>query len=241
MAAKQSAPPLAPAGNAPTTARTAPQLAIRRLVAAVLYVVAGICAGLAAASPWWTFSGTGVSVVSVSFYPGSSYSEIVGAHGAASFYTYASHTDLAGLANLYEGALALTLVVLILALVLGALAVMASFGGLVRLSRSNVMRNVSLLALLLALVSVIVVPILQPGLITGCASSGASICGAFWGSTNASGESTTWGGSGGWELAIAATVLLVAAWVVWRSSRHEVWGREPTTSTMPPEVPPGAA
>jgi hypothetical protein len=217
----------------------APQSAFRRLIASVLFFLAAILAGIAAFTPWWTIAASGTVNESFSFFPGSSYSEVNGAHGATMFYTYSSHADLASLAGLYEGVLGLLLAALVLGLVVGIVGLVVSFGRLPGFAQNHAVRWLAIVLIVLLAVAIAVVPSLQPGLITGCSSTGSTECNSFWGSTSTAGLTSTWGSGLGWYLAIGAVAALVAGFFVWGRNRPRSvptgpWGAPPTPVPPPP-------
>ncbi|MGC2289583.1 MAG: hypothetical protein WA688_06980 [Thermoplasmata archaeon] len=208
------------------------RIAMRPLIASVIVLVGGICAGLSAFSPWWTIATTGEFDASFNFLPGTDYTLSSGRGGVPSPFPYAGHPDLASLAGLYEGILALTIVILVLSMIVGILGVLASFGRLPYPTRLRP-RYLVVALLLIALVAAALVPVAQPMLIHGC-GAGPSECSSFWGTASGSGETTVWGANVGWYLTVATVVLLGAALFIWGPSASQAWGTAPAVPAIAP-------
>ncbi|MGA7923512.1 MAG: hypothetical protein WCA77_06005 [Thermoplasmata archaeon] len=213
----------------------APRFATKRLAASILVLVSGILAGVSAFTPWWIASLSGSTTGSTDFYPGASFS-IVNSKGVVTWFTYASRPDVSSLSGIYEGVLAMTLVVLILALVVAAIGVLAATWHIRNPARHRLIMLLIVVLFVISLIAIILVPVAQPSSTTGCAGSGQTVCNSFWGSASGGGLSTMWGASAGWYLAIASAVVLVAALFVWRSSSSEPWPVGPASVHAAPTM-----
>jgi hypothetical protein len=147
---------------------------------------------------------------------------------------------------LYEGILAITVTLMVLAIVAGIIGLVAGFQRISNAARYFTLRNLMVLLVVISLVSVVIVPVLQPTLFNNsnpstCNGLGGinSPCNSFWGSATANGEQLSWGSDVGWYLAIATVVLLLSAAFVWRAAYSEPWGQGPTYGLVSPIPPAG--
>lgn len=219
-----------PGGTADPVASRSATFPAKRLAASLVFLVAGVLAGLSSITSWWTLSESGSTFTgSIGFLPGDSYQ--ASGDGVTASGSYASD-GLGPVGSMYEGVLALVLVVLILALVAGIIGVVASFSRTVNPARYYTVRNLLVVTLILATFATVLVPTLQPTLFHNsnpsdlCSSSSGTQtpCNSFWGSLSAGGESSTWGSDLGWYLSLATVVLSVGGLFVWRAGRQEPWG-----------------
>jgi len=195
-------------------------------------------------SPWWSMNGTLVGFLtsetfSFGFLPGSSTSVI--ANGNSASVTYAS-VGWGPVGTLYEGVLAIGIAVMLLSLIGGVLAFIASIGRIRNPSAYRAIRNSIIVVGVLAIVAVAMVPVAQPYAFGqssgGCSSTGVSSpCSSFWGSLSESnGTTVSWGADVGWYLGISAGVLSYAGLAIWLWSVSDPWGRPsppPATYTGP--------
>lgn len=207
-----------------------PGVSAKRLTAAAITIVSGILFAVSTAVPWWSLSGLFSSFGSgtVQFLPGDSYSASAGSSSASGTY---SSLGLGPVGGLYEGILAIAIVLTALSMLFGALGIVGGLGRLRSPRWFGAIRNVGILVTAVAVFAIVIVPALQPTLFhrsapgTCAGSSGAqSPCSNFWGSASAGGTSISWGADLGWYLTIAGLVLAIAAVVIWASSRSEPWG-----------------
>jgi hypothetical protein len=219
----------------------AARISPRPLLFSVLFILAGILAGIAALSPWWTLTVSGSLSGSFNFYPGSSY-ELTTAQGATSMVTYSSAADLGSLSGLYEAVLGLLLAIFVLCLIIGFLLFL--FGirrpalGRFSLSFLSSQRTwfliVTFALIVLALVAVVLVPLAQPGLIKNCSGSGATECNSFWGSSSNGGINVSWGAAVGWSLGVASAVFLILIPIAyWLTGRGKTVPASVTAATPP--------
>lgn len=216
---------------------------VKRASAGGLLFIAGAIALVAAAIPWWSLSGGGgtFTASSVHFLPGDSYTASSG--GSTGSLSYASQ-GIGPVGALYEGILAVTIVVGGLALLGAILATVGALGRIRNPSRFASIRNLTILAVVLEIGLVVVVPIVQPIAFhassppSGCSTAGGvgTPCKSFWGSVQSGGATVTWGADAGWYVSVAAVVFLLAAAVVWIASRREEWGT-PTASQAASSAP----
>jgi hypothetical protein len=211
------------------------RIQIRRLIASFIILAAGICAGISTLSPWWTLTVSGGTITgSLSFLPGNSYTS--SANGSTASFLYANQ-GLGPVGVLYEGILALAIVLMILALLAAFIGIAASLGRISNATRYYTIRNLVIVLIIISLFLVIIVPVLQPTLFHNSNPSGICManggvqtpCNSFWGSVTSDGEKLNWGSDVGWYLAIATVVLLFVGTFVWRSAYSETWGRATTS------------
>jgi len=196
-----------------------------RLSAAAIALVAGICSGISAFSAWWTLSASGTYSGTINFLPGDS---LKGAFsGSSSTQTYASN-GIGQVGALYEGVLAMTIVVMAIAFIAGIIGVILAVAKSRSQSTSRAFLGLSTVVIVVSLVAVLLVALAQPSIIAQhpAGSCGGypgvkTPCNSFWGSVSGNGETVTWGADVGWYLEIVALVLGIAAFVVWRLSRPE--------------------
>lgn len=211
----------------------------KRLVASVLAIVAGVCAGVSTISSWWSASASGSSGSgTLNFLPGGSATASIPGESVSN--SYAS-LGLGQVGALYEGILAYCLVVMIVSFAIGAIGLLWSFGKLHGPSKGSAVQTWAICLAAISLVIVILVPLLQPDLFDRgssgiCTGGVSSPCNSFWGSASANGETVTWGADAGWYLAIAAFVLLIAAAVTWWLAKPEPIEAPsvPTAVVVPP-------
>lgn len=196
-----------------------------RLSAAAIALVAGVCSGISAFSAWWTLTGSGPVSATLSFLPGDSLS--ASESGSTSSYTYASQ-GLGQVGALYEGVLAIAIVVMVLSFIAGAIGLVISLVRSRSQSKGGSFMSLTIVVIVVSLVAILLAALAQPSIIAqhpGGACGGypgmKTPCNSFWGSVSANGETVTWGADSGWYLEIAALVLVIAAFVVWRLSRPE--------------------
>lgn len=205
------------------------KVSLKRLIAGCLGLVSGILFGISAATSWWTVSIpiVGGGSASLSFLPGSSY--LVSGIGTSGSFGYAA-AGLGPVGAMYEGVLAVAIVLLIVSLILGTLAILGALGKAGSTNRFGMVRGLLIALFVLSLFVVILVPAAQPSLLSssggGCSGfpSGTNPCGSFWGSGGHGENSYSWGSDVGWYLAVTGVVLMVAALAVWISSSAEPWG-----------------
>jgi hypothetical protein len=142
--------------------------------------------------------------------------------------------QLGQVGGLYEAVLALAIAVAVLALILGALGVLAAFGTIRNPAHYSTLKGLAISVLVVSVFLTVLVPAGQPSIIGSAPNSGAGLCtltntstspcSSFWGSGSFGGNNYGWGGDVGWYLILSSTILLFAALFVWRSSRMAPWG-----------------
>ncbi len=217
----------------------------KALVGSVLALGAGILSGLSALSPWWTLSGSGggVGSVSIGFLPGGSFS--ASDNGTTASFSYASQ-GIGQIGALYEGILALTVLIMLISFVVGGLGLLRSFKGNRNSAGMDSVQVWAVCVLVLAVVAVLVIPLAQPGVFAMhpaglCAGQSGlkTPCNSFWGSVSANGATLSWGADVGWYLEIAAFAVLIAALLTWRRAILEPWvapAAPPVSTTPPPSM-----
>jgi hypothetical protein len=215
----------------------------KALVASILAFGAGILSGLSALSPWWTLSGSGggVGSLSIGFLPGGSFS--ASDNGTTASFSYASQ-GVGQIGALYEGILALTVLIMLISFVVGGLGLLRTFKGNRQGGGMDSVQVWAVCVLILAVVAILVVPLAQPGVIAMhpaglCASQSGlkTPCNSFWGSVSANGATLSWGADLGWYLEIATVAILIAALLTWRRAILEPWVT-PTAYPVPSATPP---
>jgi len=208
----------------------------KRFSASIVILAAGVLSGLASISSWWTLSESGSSYTgSLSFLPGDSYQAT--GEGVSASGTYAGD-GLGPVGALYEGILAIVLVVLIIALAAGIIGFVTSLSRNSSPARYRTVRNLIVVAFVLSAFAAVLVPTLQAYLFHSanpsgiCSSTGGTQtpCNSFWGSLSSDGESATWGSDIGWYLALATTILSLGGLFVWQAGKDEAWSRSPYSS-----------
>ena len=199
--------------------------------ASVLGLIAGTLAGVSTLSPWWTISaasGGYGGYASIGFLPGDSFT--ASANGLSDSFSYASQ-GWGPVEGLYEGILVLGVLTLIIAVLAGILGAIRVFGPPKVLTGRDSVQTWTFVAILIALVAVILVPLAQPGVLAIhpaglCAATYGSKtpCNSFWGSVTASGGSVSWGADAGWYLELASFIILISSLVVWRRAILEPLG-----------------